>query len=375
MARAILHGWRLGAAATLLLVAVALFPGSARGDGIADKRAQAAAIASKIDQLNTTVESYGERANGAQIELDGLNQQAAEAEAKVAGAQAQMDQHRGELKDYAVNAYVRGGADDNANATANDAQQLGLAQGYLVAATGNRQQLVDGLNSAEEDLQVQLKALDGARASAEAKTAQLNDAKANAQSAVDQQRALYSQAQGELATLLAQEQQRMAQEQVAAAAQRARQASAAAQAPQGALATAGLAATSAGRAGVVDPGPAPSPNGNVSAVIARAEAQLGKPYVWGATGPNSFDCSGLTMYAWQAAGVSLPHYTESQYAATRHISLSQLQPGDLVFYHGFGHEGMYIGDGQIIEAPHSGANVQIVSLYYPGQPEVASRPG
>ncbi len=91
-----------------------------------------------------------------------------------------------------------------------------------------------------------------------------------------------------------------------------------------------------------------------------ALAQLGKPYQWGGSGPNSFDCSGLTSYAWAAAGVSLPRTSSAQYSATTRISRSELRPGDLVFYHSpISHVAMYIGDGKVVEAPNSGNNVRI----------------
>ncbi len=91
-----------------------------------------------------------------------------------------------------------------------------------------------------------------------------------------------------------------------------------------------------------------------------ALAQIGKPYRWGGSGPSSFDCSGLTSFAWAAAGVDLPRSSRMQYSATTRITRSQLQPGDLVFYHSpISHVAMYIGDGRVVEAPNSGNNVRI----------------
>ena len=118
-----------------------------------------------------------------------------------------------------------------------------------------------------------------------------------------------------------------------------------------------------------DPTPPPPPptSGGVSAVISFARAQIGKPYQWGGSGPSSFDCSGLTMRAWQQAGVNLSHYTGAQYAETRRVAISDLQPGDLVFYGSSGetshHMGLYIGGGQMIEAPYTGADVRYASIY------------
>jgi cell wall-associated NlpC family hydrolase len=93
-----------------------------------------------------------------------------------------------------------------------------------------------------------------------------------------------------------------------------------------------------------------------------AVAQVGKPYQWGGNGPSSFDCSGLTGYAWRAAGVVLPRVSRDQYTGTRRISRSDLQPGDLIFYHSpISHVAMYIGDGRVVEAPYSGNTVRISS--------------
>jgi cell wall-associated NlpC family hydrolase len=105
----------------------------------------------------------------------------------------------------------------------------------------------------------------------------------------------------------------------------------------------------------------------VSAVLAYARAQLGKPYQWGASGPNAFDCSGLTMQAWARAGVYLDHYTGAQWDETSRVAISDLRPGDLVFFGDSGptahHMGLYVGGGQMIEAPHTGASVRYASIY------------
>lgn len=100
-------------------------------------------------------------------------------------------------------------------------------------------------------------------------------------------------------------------------------------------------------------------SGRAAAAVAFARAQLGKPYVWGATGPGSFDCSGLTQAAWRSAGVSLPRTTYEQIDAGRRVSASALEPGDLVFYYsGITHVALYVGGGRIIHAPHPGAAVE-----------------
>jgi cell wall-associated NlpC family hydrolase len=100
-----------------------------------------------------------------------------------------------------------------------------------------------------------------------------------------------------------------------------------------------------------------------SAAVSYAYQKLGSPYVWGATGPNAFDCSGLVQAAYRAAGVSLPRTTYSQIAAGRRVSRSELLPGDLVFFYaGISHVGIYVGNGRMIHAPNPSAPVRLAPL-------------
>jgi peptidoglycan DL-endopeptidase CwlO len=104
-------------------------------------------------------------------------------------------------------------------------------------------------------------------------------------------------------------------------------------------------------------------SGNAGTAVATALAQVGDPYSYGAAGPDAFDCSGLTMFAWRAAGVSLPHSSSMQAGMGVPVSTSAMQPGDLVFYYSpISHVGMYIGNGQIVHAPNSGSVVQVVGV-------------
>ena len=117
-----------------------------------------------------------------------------------------------------------------------------------------------------------------------------------------------------------------------------------------------------------NPGPAPSPppssggSGAGATAVRYAMAQVGQPYCYGGTGP-CYDCSGLTMRAWAQAGVSLPHSSAAQYGVGRHISASELQPGDLIFYYSpISHVSIYIGNGQRVSATHTGDYVRVQSL-------------
>ncbi|HWJ81878.1 MAG TPA: NlpC/P60 family protein [Nocardioides sp.] len=123
-----------------------------------------------------------------------------------------------------------------------------------------------------------------------------------------------------------------------------------------------------------------APADGAAAAVAFARDQLGEPYVWAADGPDSWDCSGLTMGAWAAGGKSLPHYSVAQYEASTPITVDQLQPGDLVFWGSSGspssifHVALYVGDGMIIHAPRPGRPVSLDSMYYWIAPSFFARP-
>jgi cell wall-associated NlpC family hydrolase len=124
---------------------------------------------------------------------------------------------------------------------------------------------------------------------------------------------------------------------------------------------------------------ASSSQGNTAANFALS--QIGKPYQWGAIGPSTYDCSGLAMIAWQHAGVAILHYTGDQWVEGVHVSMNDLQRGDLVFYatnnsdpNTIHHVGIYIGNGNMVDAPYTGVDVRIDSIYQPGVPIGAVRP-
>ncbi|MFF9024126.1 C40 family peptidase [Streptomyces eurythermus] len=111
---------------------------------------------------------------------------------------------------------------------------------------------------------------------------------------------------------------------------------------------------------LVRAGSVPAPSGRAAVAVAYAYGKLGSPYVWGATGPNAFDCSGLVQAAYRAAGLSLPRTSYAQIDAGRRISRSELRPGDLVFFYpGISHVGIYVGGGRMIHAPNPSAPVRL----------------
>jgi cell wall-associated NlpC family hydrolase len=364
----------------VLGMAITSVPGVA-ADPISDKRAQAAQLASELDRLNTKQEQLAEKFNGARVAADRIQAQVVQANAAVAKANVALGKQRAQLRDIAVTTYVEGGSHTAADAATVD--NVAVSRFYVAAINSRQRDALDALEQAKSDYQAEQARLRDAQARAKDAIDAVAKNRQAAAAAAAQQQAALSRAQGELATLVAEDQARKAaaeaarvkaeleRQQQLAAATAASRARAAAQ--EQAAAAARAAAPAATRAAPTADN-LPAPGHGADAAIAEARRQLGKPYEWGAAGPGSFDCSGLTMWAWRAGGVSLPHYTMDQYNATTHVPLSDIQPGDLIFFGSdFHHVGLYVGGGQMIEAPHSGADVRYASIYR-SDLEAASRP-
>jgi cell wall-associated NlpC family hydrolase len=184
--------------------------------------------------------------------------------------------------------------------------------------------------------------------------AQRAAAKRDLETKIAEQQRLYSQVKGQIAQLVQAQQARqlaMAREAQARLADQQQQ-----QAQQQAQTVVGASAVTPEADTVVAPPP------THSGVVGVAMSQLNTPYVWGGAAPGGFDCSGLVMWAYAQVGVSLPHSSYAQYGYGVPVSKDQLQPGDLVFFDGLGHVGIYIGGGQFVHAPHTGDVVKISSL-------------
>ena len=361
------HAWRLLAALVAVgLVAGAALP-SASADAVSDKRAQAQALSNQIDALGRKESALSEQYDAAVIAAQSTAAKVTQQQAAVAAADASASKAKGAIQADAVNAYVHGGTLASlASRNGGVAQADGglLANEYVNTLAATQSDNLDAYHNAAASARIaalQLQDLQKQQAAAAATT---NSARNATLAAQQQLQSTLGQVKGELATLVAQ-QEAAKQAAAAAAAQQAqlaRQAQAQAQA-QSISFSAQIAGGGVGAAASVSLAPVPVGAGAAEAVAA-AKSRLGMPYVWGAAGPGAFDCSGLIMWAWGQAGVSLPHFSGAQYASTTHISMSQLQPGDLVFPNDPGdHVAMYVGGGQIIEAPHSGDVVHIVPMY------------
>jgi peptidoglycan DL-endopeptidase CwlO len=187
-------------------------------------------------------------------------------------------------------------------------------------------------------------------------------------------------AKGDLAVLVRQEEERRAREAEAAAKRAAEERVARERAAAAASAAAATAAANAAarrapagaaapaRQAAADNAPSynfPAPSAGAARAVAAAKTQIGVPYIWATSNPGvSFDCSGLTMWAWAQAGVSMGHFTGAQYNQFPHVPYEAMQPGDLVFFGGdLHHVGIFIGGGMMIDAPHTGAWVRYASVY------------
>ena len=202
------------------------------------------------------------------------------------------------------------------------------------------------------EVQTRQQALVKAQADQEKVVAERAAQRASIQSQLAERQALYSSIKDQIAQLEAAERARQAR--------LAAQARAAAKTQQSAPAPAPAPAPSNSSGG--SSGSSAPPPATHSSVVSIALQYLGVPYVWGGASPSGFDCSGLTMYAYAKVGVYLPHNAAMQYGMGTPVSRSQLAPGDLVFFSGLSHVGMYIGGGRFVHAPHTGDVVKISSL-------------
>ena len=321
----------------LSLGLAAVLPANGAG---ADPRPTLAQVQARIDALNSQIDTANEDYDGARIELATAKRAAAVADSRVAAAQAQLTKTQQSMASVAAAAYRSGGADQMVQLISTSSPQTFLDRAAALdrIASAQSSQLAQAATARHRLSEVQAEARQS-RKQAEAVATRMATQRRIIEKALATQQDLYN-------GLKADEQRRLR------ALQRARQAAAA-------------AAARASRSRSFDTptynGPA---SGRAAVAVQEAYRQLGKPYQWGAAGPDRFDCSGLTMWVWAKAGVSLPHQSGQQYAGGNKVSRSDIQPGDLTFYGSpIHHVGIYIGNGKMISAPHTGDFVKIQDAF------------
>ena len=342
----------------------------ASADQLSDAKAQAAAITAKLQTIQGQEQSLTGQVQAADYHLSQLQAEIVANQKQVAQDQAEVDKDQSQLRTQAISDYTTSGTSNQVTQMfSSDPNTTGIRSEYSSIATGNVTTTIDNLHTAQNQLQATQAALQSQQ-SADATTR--NNLQASESQAAD----LASQYKGTLAGVDANIQNLVAQAQAQALAAAKQQATnafnakvAAAQKSQ-ATAAQTVAATTRGDSGggsapsVPTSPPPPVPPG-VGGAIQAAMSQRGVPYVWGGETPGvGFDCSGLVQWSFAQAGISLPRTSGAQYAATTHIPLADIQPGDLLFYGpgGSEHVAMYVGGGSMIEAPFTGASVWVTGV-------------
>jgi cell wall-associated NlpC family hydrolase len=314
-------------------------------------RAAIEAAKAELDALQARMDSAVEDYDGSRVALSAAKRKAAAALGRVSRAQAHLAKLQQAIGELAAAAYRSGGTDplvQLVNASSPESY-LNTATSMDQIARGQSQQLREIKNARRELTNQQT-------ASAQILAAQTRIERHMAAVKSDIEAAVARQSQ--LLDVLETKEARRVR---LAAEATARAAALAAEAARRARASV-RASRSVSRGPIATySGPA---SGRAAIAVREAYRQLGKPYRWGASGPDSFDCSGLMMWVWGKAGVSLPHSSRAQYGAGMHVSQSELQPGDLVFYGSpIHHVGIYVGGGQYIDAPHTGAVVRVGAAF------------
>ncbi|HEY5104514.1 MAG TPA: NlpC/P60 family protein [Acidimicrobiales bacterium] len=322
-------------AVTLSTVTVVSRPAGA--SNLTNDRTKAKILLNQINRINAEVNRLGQRYDEAQIKLKNFNNIIVNTKATVAAIQGNVDKGNAQLRADVVFAYVTNGASAGNNPLfTKDASKIGATNVYSQLAEGNISSTIASLKSdrirltqergllAAEDAHARAVTQDAAKSYHKSKILQasLNNT--------------LSQVKGQIAVFIS-------EDQAAAAASSANTLSSA-------TAIAGF--------------PAPPPDSKANIAIRAAEGFIGTPYVWGGASRSGVDCSGLVMLAYDAAGISLPHYSGGQYSDTMRVPLIDIQPGDLLFYgyNGDEHVAMYVGHGDMIEAEMTGTLVHIVPV-------------
>lgn len=373
-------GIRTPALATAALTSVALFSQTANAAPSTDDKPSLEEVEKKVGDLYRQAESATEKYNAAEEKTAKQKKRVATLLDDVAQRAEKLNEAREQLGSFAAAQYRAGAAaPDTAAMLLADSPQDYFDQTQLMDRLTERQKEVvdDYVTQRTETAQKRQEATESLESLTQSQST-LKSSKAKVQAKLTEARELLAKLTAEEKARLAaiekekqEEAERRAEElarQQAAEAEKKRQAAEAEQQKQAAQ------EQNADSSSTVEAPAEDSTYATKAAkAIAFARAQIGKPYVWGATGPDSYDCSGLTQDAWKAAGVDLPRTTYDQVTAGKTVSLTDARPGDLVFfYDDITHVGLYIGNGMMIHAPKPGTYVREESIFYDGESSIHS---
>ncbi|MFI0511502.1 cell wall-associated NlpC family hydrolase [Streptomyces canus] len=357
-------GIRTPALATAALTSVALLSQSANA-APADDRPSLEEVEKKVDDLYRQAESATDSYNAAKEKTATQRKQVDTLLEDVAQRTQKLNEAREELGSFAAAQYRTGAAaPDTATFLLADTPQDYFDQTQLMGRLTSRQKgaVDDFVSEQSATMKKRQEASQSLQELTETQSG-LKTAKATVQKKLADARELLSELTAQEKARLAAIEKRKQEEAARKAAELAQQQAAAEKAAQETAAPQESTPTATDSSYAT----------KAAKALAFARAQIGKPYVWGATGPDSYDCSGLTQAAWKAAGVDLPRVTYDQVNAGTTVSLADAQPGDLVFfYDDISHVGLYIGNGMMIHAPKPGAYVREESIYYDGESAIHS---
>ncbi|MEV7183505.1 NlpC/P60 family protein [Kitasatospora sp. NPDC093102] len=339
-------------------VAAAAVALSAQSGAHADPQPTKEQVKEQVDQLNEQAEVATENYNAAQAKQQELEKQVSGLQDQVARQQAQVTELQGGLAEIAGEQYRNGGISPTVQLMFSSSPDNFLSQAGTLNQAGSTQK------GQLKELQEQQRKLDQDRNEAQGKLAELESTTQQLKASKEEVQGKLKAAQDLLNTLTEQERRALQQAEEKAAAE------AQLKAESAKLDAAKAAADRASRdnsRGDLAAGTTTAPvkvaagSSRGAAALSAAASKVGSPYVWGATGPGSFDCSGLMVWAFNQAGVSLPRTSQAQASAGTRIGsdISQAQPGDLlIFYSDAHHVGIYAGNGQVLHAPKPGASVR-----------------